>query len=97
MVIVSKSLRTGEPLSVTRSVTVFVLGPWSSVGVQVKVRVEASKVAPVGAPASMLYTRVWAGRSESRSEERSEGEDCTLTLWLPMAASTGGLLDTVTT
>ena len=35
MVITSKSFSAGEPLSVTRTVKVFVLGPCASVGVQV--------------------------------------------------------------
>src|SRR5437867_4492279 len=54
IMIVSAALRAGEPLSVTRKATVFVLGPCASVGVQVNVRVPASKLAPAGAPGSML-------------------------------------------
>ena len=54
MLIVSESLSAGEPLSVTRTVTLYVPGPWLSVGVQVKTPVVALIAAPAGAPASRL-------------------------------------------
>ena len=50
--IVSKALRAGEPLSATRTVMELVLGPWASVGVQVKRPEFGLMEAPVGAPAS---------------------------------------------
>jgi len=40
--------------SVTRTVIVFVLGPWASVGVQVKTPVAGFRLAPAGAPLSRL-------------------------------------------
>jgi hypothetical protein len=54
MVIVSVALETGEPLSVTRKVTRFVLGTSAWVGVQVKRPVLGLMLAPAGALASKL-------------------------------------------
>src|SRR5262245_5460935 len=45
-------LKPGVPLSVTRIVMVFVLGPCASLGVQVKTPVAGSTLAPAGAPGS---------------------------------------------
>src|SRR5690349_16139423 len=59
------SLNGGEPLSVTRTVIVFVPGPCASVGVQEKIAAAASNVALAGAPASRLYVSVFAGTSGS--------------------------------
>src|SRR5258708_16892188 len=64
MVIVFSSKRLGEPLSVTRTVTGKLPGPWASVGVQVKAPVAGSMLAPAGAPLR-LKVRVLAGRSGS--------------------------------
>ena len=55
---VSEALETGEPLSVTRTVTRFVLGPCALVGVQEKTPVDGLMLAPVGAPGSRLYVKV---------------------------------------
>src|SRR5262245_14529795 len=64
MLIVWESLRAGEPLSVTRTVTEKVAGPWVSVGVQVKTPVAGSMLAPLGALIK-LKVRALAGESGS--------------------------------
>ena len=56
--------RAGEPLSVTRTLTEK-LPVWVRVGVQEKTPVVGLMEAPVGAPASRLKVKVWAGRSTS--------------------------------
>src|SRR5213076_2586328 len=58
------SLEGGEPLSVTRTVIGFVLGPCASVGVQVNTPVFASRLTPVGAE-TRLKVKVLAGTSGS--------------------------------
>src|SRR5205814_9082209 len=64
MVNVSSSKRLGEPLSVTRTVTGKLPGPWASVGVQGKTPVVGWMLAPAGAPIK-VEVRVLAGRSGS--------------------------------
>src|SRR5262245_8191585 len=59
------SLSGGEPLSVTRTVMVFVLGPCASVGVQVSTPVPGLMLTPEGAPGSRLNVRASAGKSAS--------------------------------
>ena len=54
MLNVSAALMAGEPLSVTRTVTVLVLGPWASDGVQANRPLVGLMVAPNGAPESKL-------------------------------------------
>ena len=61
------SLRLGKPLSVTRTVTVLVLGPCASVGVQEMAPVFVSMVMPPGA-AIRLKAKVFVGMSESVAE-----------------------------
>src|ERR1051326_1268790 len=61
------SLSGGEPLSTTRTVNVFVLGPCASVGVHV-ITPEGEMAAPVGAE-SKEYVSVFAGRSEEHTSE----------------------------
>src|SRR4051794_2541008 len=51
------SLKGGEPPSVTRTVIMFVLGPWASVGVHVKMPLVAFTLAPEGAAGSRLKVR----------------------------------------
>src|ERR1041384_7367655 len=58
------SLSGGEPLSVTCTVIRLVLGPWPSVGVQVKTPVPGSRLTPGGAN-SRLKVSVLAGKSGS--------------------------------
>src|SRR6266436_10176555 len=57
------SLKGGEPLSTTRIVNVFVLGPCASVGVHV-ITPAAEMAAPVGAERNE-YVSMFAGRSAS--------------------------------
>ena len=57
------ALNGGVPLSTTRVVIVFVLGPCASVGVQV-ITPELEIVAPEGAP-NKVYVRVFGGESLS--------------------------------
>ena len=58
------ALRFGVPLSVTRTVTVFVLGPCASVGVQTITPVLVLIVMPVG-PLTNANVSVLAGISTS--------------------------------
>src|SRR2546425_670604 len=62
------SLRTGDPLSVTRTVIRFVLGAWVVEGVQVNTPVVGLMLAPDGAPGSRLNASVLTGKSESVAE-----------------------------
>src|SRR6267142_6244133 len=57
------SLKAGEPLSTTRTVNVFVLGPCASVGVHV-ITPDEDMAAPVGAERNEKV-RVLAGKSTS--------------------------------
>src|SRR5512138_2653288 len=82
----SVTLMGGTPLSVTRTVSVLVEGPWSGSGVQLKTPLDESMVAPAGAPGSRLKARVWAGRSESVARTVKVSRVCLRTVWLPMGA-----------
>src|SRR5262249_31339106 len=55
----------GVPSSLTLTKIRFVLGPWASVGVQVKIPFVGSIAAPAGALVPRLKVRVFAGMSES--------------------------------
>ncbi len=59
------ALSEGEPLSVTLTVIVFVLGPWASVGVQRNTPVAGSSEAPSGTGSSKAKVSVLAGMSVS--------------------------------
>src|SRR6266542_3436373 len=61
------SLDGGAPLSVTRIVIKFVLGPWASVGVQVSTPLLEFRFTPAGAD-TRLKVRMFAGRSGSLAE-----------------------------
>ena len=63
-------------------------GPCVSVGVQLKVRVEASKFAPVGKPFA-LNVSVFAGRSASLPPTTKVSGVSSFTVLLPIAFSTG--------
>src|SRR4029453_11438531 len=58
------SLKLGEPLSVTRTLITFVLGPCASVGVQVNMPVTGLMAAPAGGEIRVKVS-VLAGRSGS--------------------------------
>src|SRR5438105_4157052 len=96
IVMVSKALSTGEPLSLTRIVTLFVLGPCASVGVQLNRPLVGLIVAPDGAPGSRLKVSNCAGRSGSEAAAVKLSSDPSLTERLPMGASRGGLFTSVT-
>src|SRR5437899_1271467 len=97
IVIVSKSPRAGEPLSVTRTVTVLVLGPCASVGVHVKTPLLELIVAPVGAPASKEKVKICAGMSGSVALAAKVRRVFSFTDCDPIGASTGALLTSLTT
>src|SRR6266571_4335607 len=93
IVIASKSLNDGVPLSVTRIVTGTVP---LVVGVQLKAPVDAPIVAPGGAPASSEKVKVFAGISESVAVAvKVVGVPITPVLF-PIAASTGAELNSFT-
>src|SRR5580765_6012920 len=96
MVMVSEALAAGEPLSVTRMVTRFVLGPWVSLGVHAKTPEAGLIVVPAGAPASRLKVRVCTGRSESVARARKVKRAASLTVLLPMGERTGALFTSLT-
>src|SRR5580765_6990251 len=83
------ALRVPNPLSVTRTVIGFVLGPCASVGVQVNTPETGSIAAPTGAPASRLKVRVCAGVSGSVAETVKVTRVFSLMVLLAMAARTG--------
>jgi hypothetical protein len=58
------ALRLGVPLSETRNVMVFVLGPCASVGVHVSTPLAGSRFTPLGADTN-AKVKVWAGTSLS--------------------------------
>src|SRR5262245_27000620 len=61
----SESLKAGVPLSVTRTVSVFVLGAGRPTVDHVNKPLVALMVAPFGAPEPRLYDNAWAGVSAS--------------------------------
>src|SRR5712664_568223 len=65
------ALRGGEPLSVTTTVIVLVLGPWASVGVQLIKPLAGLMVIPIGGD-KRLKVRMFAGRSGSVAEADTE-------------------------
>jgi hypothetical protein len=90
------SLRLGEPLSVTRTVTGLLLGPCDSVGVQLNTPLPLLIVIPDGAPASRLYVKVLAGTSPSLAVAVNVKVLPSLIVWLAMAAKTGALFASFT-
>src|SRR5262245_41126532 len=90
------SLRLGEPLSLTRTITLFVLGPCASVGVQVNTPLVALILAPGGA-LTKLNESVLAGLSGSVAEAVSVSVAPSLIVWLPIGANTGELFNSFTT
>src|SRR5437899_8032697 len=95
--IVSDALRVGEPLSVTRTVMEFVLGPCASVGVHVKTPVDGLMAAPGGTPASKLKVRDCVGISGSEADAVNVSSVPSFTVRLPILERTGGLFTSVTT
>src|SRR5262249_7086231 len=91
------SLNAGEPLSVTRTMTLFVLGPWASLGVQLNTPVVALIVMPAGAPGSRLNVKVFAGTSGSVAVAVNDSVLPSLIVWLTIAASEGAEFTSLTT
>ena len=89
-VIVSKSLRVGLPLSVTRTVMGKLPGPCASVGVHANAPVAPLIVAPAGAPASRV--KVIALPSGSFAVAVNVSARSSLTVRSPIASSTGARL-----
>ena len=89
----SKSLRGGDPLSVTRTATGKV--PVEA-GVQLNAPVEAPIVAPAGAPASSENASAFAGTSASVAVAVNETGTPTGVPLYPIAARTGGTLASLT-
>src|SRR5947207_11793 len=94
---VSLSLAGGEPLSVTRITTEFVLGPCASVGVQVNTPLVELIDAPPGAPGSSEKVNICAGMSGSVALAVKVRRVFSFTDCDPIGASTGALLTSLTT
>ena len=93
MVNVRVSFRIGVPLSVTRTVTVWSPGPWSSAGVH-EVSPFGSTVSPAG-PLTSEKSRVFTGTSMSVAVSVVVKNPNSSNTAFGMAASTGGVLDSV--
>src|SRR5262245_1247749 len=89
-------LKPGEPLSVTRTVMLFVLGPCVSVGIQVNTPVFWLMLAPVGAPASSEYVNALACTSASVAVTVNDNVAPSLTVWFATAASAGAIFTSLT-
>src|SRR3989454_6051309 len=90
------SLDSGAPLSVTRTVIRFVLGPWASVGVQLSTPLLGFKFTPAGAD-TKLKVNVLTGRSASLAVFVTVSVLSSVTVWSVGTVSTGALLASVTT
>jgi len=93
-VIASSSDSAGVPLSVTRTVKVYVPGPSVSVGVQLKAP-SALIEAPAGSP-TRLKVSVLAGRSGSLAVAVKVNAVSSSTVLLPIAFNVGALLTSLT-
>src|SRR6266704_6939632 len=91
MVIVSRSLNGGVPLSVTRTVTVLVPGVCAGAGVQVNRPVKGLMAAPAGAPGSSVKVSVCGGWFVSIALAMKLSVLPPTTLWLPTGRRTGGV------
>src|SRR2546422_10144320 len=89
------ALRLGEPLSETRTVTLLVLGPCASVGVQAMAPAEET-ARPVG-PDTNAKVSGLAGRSESVAVAVTLSAVCSAMGCVPGTVSTGAVFTAVTT
>src|SRR6185503_15308142 len=94
--IVSESLNCGEPESVTRIVTTFVLGDCALLGSHENEPDDALMDAPAGAPGSKLNVRVWRGRSESTADAVKRRVEPRVAALLPMVARIGAAFTSLT-
>src|SRR5262245_9290436 len=90
------SLKGGAPLSVTRTMITFVLGPCASVGAHVKTPVTGLMAAPAGG-LSRLRVSASAEPSGSVALIITLNTVPSLTVWLGIAASTGARFTEPTT
>ena len=81
------SLNAGEPLSVTRTVMLVIIGPCASVGVHEKIPLEAPMLAPLGAPGSRENDRAFP--SESVADAVKDKRVPSLITWFEIAVRTG--------
>src|SRR5204862_231978 len=88
------ALKLGEPLSETRTVTVLVLGPWASVGVQVMAPPEET-AKPVG-PDTSAKVSVLAGRSASVAVAFTLSNVCSAMVCVAGSVSAGAVFTSVT-
>src|ERR1051326_2767575 len=96
-VIVSESINGGTPLSVTRTVKLFVVPPCDSLGVQVNTPLVGLMLAPAGAPESREKVNWFAGISGSLALALKVSRTPSLAVLFPIEVSTGGLFDSRTT
>src|SRR5262245_31572491 len=90
------SLSGGEPLSVTRTIRVFVLGPFASVVVQVNRPVLGLMLAPTGGE-SRLNVSALGGTSGSLAVMIVLSVLPSLTVWSAIALMIGALFNSLTT
>ena len=89
------ALRVGEPLSVTTTVIVLVLGPWASVGVQVIRPLAGLMVMPIGGE-RRLKVRMLGGRSGSVAEADTDKVVNSSIVWFTGTVRLGGLFTSFT-
>src|SRR5437879_4019540 len=89
------ALKAGTPLSVTVTLTTFVLGPCASLGVQLITPLAALIVIPVGALTSAKVS-VLAGRSASVALALTLRPVCSSIVWLAGTLNTGARFTSVT-
>ena len=94
IVIVSAALKAGEPLSVTRTVTLYEPGPCPSAGVHENAP-PLVMTAPAGA-FERLKVSPCAGKSESLAVAENDSNAPSFTVRLPTAPSTGALFASFT-
>src|SRR5438477_484523 len=89
------TLRAGTPLSVTLTLTMFVLGPCASVGVQLIAPVAGLMVMPAGELAR-AKVKVLAGRSASVAVAFTLSDVCSLIVWSAGTVNTGARFTSLT-
>src|SRR5204863_360169 len=89
------TLRAGTPLSVTLTLTAFVLGPCASVGVQLIAPLPGLMVMPVGA-LTKAKVKLLAGISASVALALTFSVVCSLIVWSAGTVSTGARFTSLT-
>src|SRR5690349_4847099 len=85
------ALRGGTPLSVTRTVMVFVVRASTTSGIQVKRPLTGLMFAATGAPASRLNVSTFVGMSGSVARFVTINVIATATVWSGIGARAGGI------